>query len=288
MKKSTFQLIVVVLLGQALIYVLLSVGSVLDLASYVTSGQQPVLSGLSFLAILKDPQYDFITSIWSVLLSGLAAIIFLVLSYIYEFKSETGRIWLILAIATAFWWGGETIWFYFTITTGVPETVTIADYVWLLGYPFYFLGLYLLNKKIGLETEKTKFFIYTAVIGIFSLIVLYVLGTAIFVPDSDMFSNLVYYGYVLGDLIMLYLAGLIFIKFSGGAEIRRSYMILILSFLITAIADFVYDFTSYVTSPPIYQTYSFDFADALYIVGYTLLAVGGLTYYYTVSKVLSD
>lgn len=288
MKKSVFYSITTVLLIQAAVYVILSLGSLIDIVSFMTSGSQPDLSYLSFMAILYDSKLDFVTSSWSVLLSFIAVITFLALAYIYEFQSDIGRIWLILAIATAFWFGGEFIWFYFTITTGVPETVTIADFSWLLGYPFFFIGLYLLNKQIGLKTDKVKFWIYTVIIGLFSVVVLYVLGTAIFVPDSVLSDNLVYYSYVLGDLIMLYLSGLIFIKFSSGAEIRRSYMILILSFLITAIADFTYDYTSYITSPQIYQTYSFDFADALYIVGYTLLAVGALTYYHLVSKALSD
>ena len=286
MKKSVFYSIIGLLIIQAFIYTILSLGSVIDLITYASSGSQPDLTYLSVLAIPFNNDLSVVTSAWSVIISLSAVITFLALAYIYELKSDIGRIWFILAIATALWFGGEFIWFYLTITTGVPDQVTLADFSWLLGYPFYFLGLFLLNRQIGLPTGKRKFYLFTAILGIFSIIALYVLGVAIFTPDSALIDSLVYYAYVLGDLIMLYLAGLIFMKFSSGAEIRRSYMILILAFLITAIADFIFDFSYYVLG--IYQTYSFDIADAFYIIGYTLLTVGALTYYHLVSSALAD
>ena len=287
MKTSIFYTITTILAIQALIYTILSLGSLIDTVTYLTSNQQPDLTSLSFLALIPNSNLNILTSAWSTILALAATLTFLILAYLYGFKSELGRIWLILAIATGLWFGGEFLWFYFVVANGeIPDGVTIADFSWLLGYPFYFFGLLLLNRQIGLSIKKNQLYLYSAVLGVFSVIVLYILGTNIYTQDSLLFDSTVYYSYVIGDLIMLYLAGLIFLKFSSGAEIRKPYMLLILAFLTTALADFLYDFTSYILG--IYQTYAFDFADSLYIIGYTLLTVGALTYYYLVSKVLSD
>ena len=288
MNKSQFYLISGVLGLQALIYLVLSLGSVVDIITYLLSGVQSDLSYLSILALPSTTDLSNVTSIWSVTLSFLGAITFLILAYTYGFKTELGRIWVIFAIATFLYFGGESIWFYYVFTTGtIPNGVTLADVSWLSGYPFYIIGLLLLNRQIALSIKKSTFYIFTIIVGIISLVILYILGIAIYaVPDTSFIDSTVYYSYVIGDLLVLYLAVLIFLKFSGGGEIRRSYMLLILAFIANAAGDILYAFTSYILG--IYQTYAFDFADAMFIIGYTLLIIGPLTYYYLVSKVYGE
>ena len=266
----------------------LSLGSVVDIITYLLSGTQSDLSYLSILALPPTTDLSNITSLWSVILSFLGAITFLILAYTYGFKTELGRLWVIFSIASYLYFGGESIWFYYVFTTGTfPIEVTLADVSWLSGYPFYIIGLLLLNRQIALSIKTIIFFIFTIIMGLISLGILYILGTYIYaVPDTSFIDSTVYYSYVIGDLLVLYLAALIFLKFSSGGEIRRSYMLLILAFIANAAGDILYAYTSYILG--IYQTYAFDFTDAMFIIGYTLLIIGPLTYYYLVNKVLAE
>lgn len=291
MKDSVFRIVIGILFVQALIYTLLSLGSTIDFFSYVISSNQPNLSFLGFFAILTNStlgsKLGTYTSLWSVVLSFIGAISFFFLAYIYDYTSKMGRIWVLFAIGTTFWFGGEFMWFYFVLTTGtIPDGITVADISWLLGYPAYFAGLILLNKELALEIKNNVLYSFLGILGFFSIIVLYFLGISLFVAGSPVLDNTIYYLYMVGDLIILLLAGLIFLKFSSGGEIRKSYFLLIIAFLVTAIADLLYAYNYDILG--IYETYAFDIVDVLYIWGYTLLIVGPLTYYQFVSKVLSD
>ena len=212
MKDSLFRIIIGILLIQALIYTILSLGSTIDLFTFLTSGQQPDLNYLGFFAILSGSNLGTslgnYTAFWSVVLSFVGAVAFLVLSYLYDFTSKMGRIWVVFALGLFLWFGGEFMWFYFVLTTGtIPDGITIADVSWLLGYPAFFAGLILLNREIGLEIKKNVLYIFLIVIGLFSIVVLYFLGTAIFFTGSNLLDTTFYYLYFVVDLITIYLAG---------------------------------------------------------------------------------
>ncbi len=291
MKSSYFKLLTAILLFQSLLYTILSLGSILDIISFLSTNQQPDLNVFQILAIKSTSDLgstlNNITSMWSVILAFAAVAAFIILAYMYDFTSTMGRIWLLFAIGTAFWFGGEFIWFYLVLTEGgIPDSISLADISWLLGYPVFIIGLFLLNKEINLAINKNTKIGFYILWAIFSSIILLVLGNAMFTPDAILLDSIVYYAYIIGDLIILLLVGLLVLKFSGGAEIRKSYFLLIVGFFATALGDIIYAITAYILA--IYQTYAFDFADALFIWGYTLLTVGAITYYYLVSKVLAD
>ena len=291
MKSSYFKIITVLLLFQALVYTILSIGSILDIISFLSSNQQPDLNVFQLLAIQSSSDVgsslNTVTSIWSVILSLAAVGAFISLAYMYDFTSNMGKIWLLFAVGTALWFGGEFIWFYLVLTEGsIPDSISLADISWLLGYPVYIIGLFLLNKEIDLNIKKNVRMIFYGFMAVFSATILLVLGNAMFTPDAPLLDSIVYYAYTVGDLIILLLVGLLVLKFSGGAEIRKSYLLLIVGFFAISLGDIIYAITAYILD--IYQTYAFDFADALFIWGYTLLTVGALMYYHLVSKVLSE
>ena len=130
-------------------------------------------------------------------------------------------------------------------------------------------------------------------VGQGSSVLLFILGPAMIEGVEDSVEIAVSLFYPIGDLTVQFFAGLIFLKFSEGAEIRRSYGLIIVSFIITAIGDILYAVAESLwwleaEEASIYGWYGFDLADSLFIWGYALLIIGGLTYYYLISKVLSE
>jgi hypothetical protein len=284
MKSSSYYIISVFLLLQASLYSLLSLGSTIDFLTFVFTGEASDLSSLSILAVLYDPGIANITSLWSTILAFFAMLTFITLAYLYEFGSDLGRTWLILAIGIGLWTIGEFLWFFFVYTEGEAPYPSIADAAWIIGYPVLVFGLIFLNRHISLEVPNRSKIIFSVILFIIGIFILFTLGTSLF--ENDFIEATIGIFYPLGDLFVLLFAGLIVLKFSGGAEIRKSYFILVLAFILTSIGDILYSFNELIYG--IYGAYAFDIADAFFIWGYTLLIVGALTYYHLVNKLTSN
>ena len=285
MNKNIFKLIVGILVIQMLVYLILSLGSLLDFIFYTLNGVQEDFTYLGPLAIEYSDNLAPILSSWSFILALLATVTFFALAYLYDFGTDLGKTWIVIAIGIALWTGGELIWLYYVFIAGEAPYPGLADVSWILGYPVLVFGLVLLNRQIALEISKKALYIYTAVMVVFSSLLLMVLIPP-FTTDVEPLEAMVGLFYPIGDLFVLYFAGLIVLKFTADAEIRRSYILIVLSFIITSIGDIFYAFTASLQG--IYNYYAFDVADGLFIGGYTLLIVGGLAYYHLVSNVLAD
>jgi hypothetical protein len=102
-----------------------------------------ILIGLSlFFANLTLDNSVFInTTVLIAIFSSVAMSLITVLRL--GFKSREGKYYLFLVVGIALWALAHTIWAYFELVLGIATPYpSIADFFWLLGYPFLWYHYY--------------------------------------------------------------------------------------------------------------------------------------------------
>lgn len=216
-----------------------------------------------------------LTDILPILAASFAVIAGFYAYKIYGWKSVQGKIWLLLTLGIFFWFLGEFTWFVYEIMLRIPNPFpSLADAAWLLGYPIIFLSLILLWRSTGIIPAKKIIFIFiaTALAAVVSsYFLLGPIATDIEISHTERFLDL---AYPIGDLIIIF--GALIVPFVFGKGIlSRSWFIISLGFLASAVADTLF---SYLTWNEIYFTAGNIFistiTDSLWILGYLIIAFG--------------
>jgi hypothetical protein len=178
---------------------------------------------------------------------------------------------LFILLSLVCWLTAEFLYGYYVGFLRIDAYPSFADWFYLIGYIFFILYLYLLNKSYKIELG----FIISALVT-FSLFVIYVLYVSIFIFEIYTFSNdvigfILLFSYPILDAFIILVAIAYYIR---GRSISISkghnYWILIASFgLLSFIADFIFGFNDLLK---IIDTTRF--FDLLYNVAYIVLGIG--------------
>ena len=179
--------------------------------------------------------------------------------------------YLFILLSLVCWLTAEFLYGYYDGFLRIDAYPSFADWFYLIGYIFFILYLYLLNKSYKIELG----FIISALVT-FSLFVIYVLYVSIFIFEIYTFSNdvigfILLFSYPILDAFIILVAIAYYIR---GRSISISkghnYWILIASFgLLSFIADFIFGFNDLLK---IIDTTRF--FDLLYNVAYIVLGIG--------------
>lgn len=273
MDKRLFQLVLAILVVQSLLYAV-----------------------LSFMNFEATKEWSIITSTWSTLVALGATVAFLVLGYLYDWRSEQGRNWVVFGVGMLLWAGGELVWLMYVIVEDSAPYPSFADVSWILGYPFLAVGLFLLERQLGLDIPRVWNIVHGAVVVVVSVIILLVLGPPL-IEGVELVEATFSLAYPVGDMVLLYFASRIFLKFKD-AEVKWPWFLIAAAFVMNIFADILFTFQSslfgtfdlgpFSLTIPEYGLLAYEFCDALFIVGYALAIAGALTYYYLLSEALSD
>ena len=208
----------------------------------------------------------------NILSAGIVA--FLIIIFIQKSTDSIRHIdktYLFILSSLLSWLTAEFLYGYYDGFLRVDAYPSFADCFYLIGYIFFILYLYFLNKSYKIELG----FIISALVT-FSLFVIYVLYVSIFIFEIYTFSNdiigfILLFSYPILDAFIILVSIAYYIR---GRSISISkghnYWILIASFgLLSFIADFIFGFNDLLK---IIDTTRF--FDLLYNVAYIVLGIG--------------
>jgi hypothetical protein len=233
----------------------------------------------------KDPEeYWFMLyrDLFSVLWSGLAIAFFFRNAALFGLKTPVGKVWLLLGIGLTTWFIGDLVYSLLEIFALDSEYPSPADYSYLLGYPFLILGILLQISQIK-STMEAKFkgiillFIVVFLIlgSIFILYPLAILPTGSEFSSEEKFFSLYY---PIGDFIIGTLIMILAYRFWGG-EFSKSWFILCLGFVWSAVYDLVFSYR---------ELYGFEnlgiITDHFYNAFYMIFVIGAAHLYATVKN----
>lgn len=226
------------------------------------------LISLSFYFIGFYPQYN-IPNILSVGISTFLIIISIQKST--DSIRQIDKTYLFILFSLVCWLTAEFLYAYYDGFLRIDAYPSFADCFYLIGYIFFILYLYLLNKSYKIELG----FIISALVT-FSLFVIYILYISIFIFEiytlsNDIISLILLFSYPVLDALIILVAIAYYLR-GRTISINKgdNYWILIASFgLLSFIADFIFGFNDLLK---IIDTTRF--LDLLYNVGYIVLGIG--------------
>ena len=184
---------------------------------------------------------------------------------------QIDKTYLFILFSVVCWFTAEFLYGYYDGFLWIDAYPSFADWFYLIGYIFFVLYLYLLNKSYKIELG----FIISALVT-FSLFIIYVLYVSIFIFEiytlsNDVIDLILLFSYPVLDAFIILVAIAYYLR---GRSISISkghnYWILIASFgLLSFIADFIFGFNDLLK---IIDTTRF--LDLLYNVGYVVLGIG--------------
>ena len=165
----------------------------------------------------------------------------------------------------------EFLYGYYDGFLRIDAYPSFADCFYLMGYIFFVLYLYLINKSYKIELG----FIISALVT-FSLFIIYFLYVSIFIFEiytlsNDVIGLIILFIYPVLDAFIILVAIAYYLRErSISINKRHNYWIFIASFgLVSFIADFIFGFNDLLNI--IDNT---GFTDLLYNVGYIVLGIG--------------
>ncbi|MEK6822920.1 MAG: hypothetical protein AABY13_03745 [Nanoarchaeota archaeon] len=191
--------------------------------------------------------------------------------------STVGRVLLLLTITMALDTLGGVVWAVYEIGLDLQPFPSAADGVWAL---FYVMGVvalvYALRRVWSHIPARTRVVVAIVWVVLVVAIVQYVLRPIFMDTTYSPLLKLLSVMYLIGDALLLLLAGLLFAALRRGAY-GASWLAFLAGFGVYAVADLVYTFSvwqgTYVSGRPI---------DALWYVGHALFAYG----FYRHAKIL--
>ncbi|MFW9991152.1 MAG: hypothetical protein ACFFD4_03750 [Candidatus Odinarchaeota archaeon] len=235
-----------------------------------------------FLRPFDEDTYTLLTDTDTFLIAAMPGIIYILVAQKFNLETTSGKIWLLLGIGFVFWGIGDFLWAIFEIVLSTDNPfASFPDVAWMLGYPFFFAGLLWEFKIIDIEVEKRNvvllllFDIAIALIVSFLVLIPILTYTEEVIP---LFDLTIYLYYPIADLLIIFITGLIFLKFRGG-KIAWPWFIVVAGFFIMSIAD---TYFNWLTWQDLYGSYSI--FDVIYYLAYIVLIAGGLEMHKLLSK----
>ena len=179
-------------------------------------------------------------------------------------KSLQGKSILLITICMGLFLFGDFYWILHD-----KEVISIADLLWLLGYPFFIVGIYL-----GVIIIDPDFFKQRKNMLVTGLLLIVAAMYLKFFPlswnsEAGFLENLVTYGYVIADVMLLFFTLLVvyvsYLIRSG--KYFKFWVAVGIGNILFLVADSLYAIN--------YATYiSGDFVDMIWILGYIAYAIG--------------
>jgi glucose uptake protein GlcU len=193
-----------------------------------------------------------------------------VLLSFYALKTKTPFIkstrWL--ALGFLLWFLGEVTYSIYALFLGdaIPYP-SIADFFWLLGYPFILVGIvvFIWQFRYAIKRRSLEIAIGLAVMA--SVLVAVFLVIPVMSISSDLTTNLVGFAYPISDIALLIASILGFLLFRGG-KVSRGWYLMASGVLIFSIADILF---SYATARGAY--FDGDPLELLYDYGYVFFGL---------------
>lgn len=236
------------------------------------------ITALVFPAMLLLPQPDSFT-VYVNLYTTVAALIavlhcFRILEALRQSPSSLLlRHWIFITAGLALWASAEFILLIHLVLLGEAPLFSLADFLWLMGYPFLLHGISGIARPIskllrqaGLKSEKqVRSFIHILVLAL-AFVILAMRGPVILEKGV---SEIIMTLYVILDLSLLTLAFSVVAVFYPGSY-AFPLTLICASFAILAVSDLLY---------MIARTYELAPADLIYAFTYVTLTVGLYLYW---------
>lgn len=215
-----------------------------------------LLASLLLLAItllMIKPIYDQVGDItvsWVydvsiVVVAFLGAVLAMMLAQALERGEVLRTMWLMLGMGLILWGGGEAIWAVYDLLLEEPESVTLADFLWVIGYIPLFIALYLRFRTLRASPERGRIIAVVLIAALLiALAAIYVFQPILADEELSSLERIVYILYPVGDLIIGILALLVVFTLSGGA-LSRPWALIASGFLIVAVADLLYSYAEW-------------------------------------------
>ncbi len=217
--------------------------------------------------IVYSDALAFITAILPVVTS------LYVFSY-FEKGNPEKTVWLVLCAGLILWLLGEILWFYYEVLMGADPFPSLADIMWVLGYPSLFVALLLLYKIVEVRLKT-----YEVVFGI----VVFIIAVAVFllfghmIPAEEEFTFLekaVSLFYPVADLFLLYLALLITGLYWAG-KLGYSWLLIAVGIILYVVGDLWF---AYLEWMELYEELAWHPVDFTWIIGDLLVFLGAAKY----------
>lgn len=245
-----------------------------------------ILTAYPLTAILNvggERYYDIIASIIYLLLPAMVIIGAIVLTKNLSIKSTHGKSFLFIFFGFLCFFIGEFIWFIFDYFLGIDPFPSVADFFFLLAYPFLFIGLYkeILLVDIKLSWKKLIF------IMLISLLLIFLVGYfgiyAAWDNEASLTENIVAISYGIGDIILI--CAIIFIlelilEYKKG-KLFNVWLLLISGFIFMLIADI---FFAIYRSEYEELKYIMITVDTLWMIAYFLMAHSLFCYLFIIKE----
>ncbi|HKZ42894.1 MAG TPA: hypothetical protein VJ044_18185 [Candidatus Hodarchaeales archaeon] len=266
LKPIIRNLFLVALPLQAFLFVILTLLSVGSFINEESLGDSAPIIGL-------------LSGFWAGALAVLGTVIFAYIANIYDWQSKQARPWLFFTIGTGLWAIAEFTYALLEYNEVEPPFPSLADFPWLLAYIFFIGGLFIAERGFEISSAILPRVVYLLVIVLGSTGILWFLGGSL--VTEDIIETAVGVSYPILDVVIIYIAGLIVLKFRQ-AKVARPWTVLILSFVMFALADLIYQIQVALNT---YGNLVFEPVDAIFIISYSLLAFGGWMYARLMSEV---
>ncbi|MEM0473146.1 MAG: hypothetical protein QXF88_00290 [Candidatus Aenigmatarchaeota archaeon] len=241
-----------------------------------------VLIGLADIALyITKPfgeNFYIIADILPVLNSSLF-FLFAFLAYKpYGFNSIQGKSLFFMFLGALSWFLGEATWFLYELNGIMSPNISIADFFWILGYPFFIIGLFNLFKISKSKITTTKI-VFSAAITLFITIFTYILIEFSY-KNITLVEEILILSYVFLDALLL-IKTFIVVSNIRKSEFFKPWSIILLSFSLILIADIIY-----YNIVEIYETG--EWIDLLWILSYLSLGYGFYYHLKTTRKIIKS
>ncbi|MCX6817328.1 MAG: hypothetical protein NTU57_00540 [Candidatus Aenigmarchaeota archaeon] len=186
----------------------------------------------------------------------------------FTFKSAFGKSLFYISIGLLSWGLGNLVWFFYNISGSEVPYPSLADIGYLGTIPFAAYGLFLLLKSVKVKLDaKTVAKVIIPPLLVFLVIFPIFIYEKLF-EEVPMLTKILNVVYPLGDVVFLSFA-LAILTITYGSMLFKSLGIISLGFIIEAVADFAF---SYTTSIGAYYTASW--VDIIFTIAFFTIGFG--------------
>lgn len=233
-----------------------------------------VASVVVHIFLSEDPRMaaygDFIAALVAIL-----PVITSIYVFMYFGKGSPERtVWLILTAGLILWFFGESLWFYYDIVKGVDPFPSLADALWIFGYPCFMAALIIWYKTVNVRLKKYELG-FAALVLVIAVVAFFLFGYMITAEEEfTLLEKVVSLFYPAGDLLLLFLALLIAALYRAG-KLGYSWILIALGIIFYAGGDLWY---AYLEWMEIYPELSWHPVDFTWIIGDLLVFLGAAKY----------
>ncbi|MBN1160300.1 MAG: hypothetical protein JXA43_03700 [Candidatus Diapherotrites archaeon] len=199
------------------------------------------------------------------------------------------KMWLLIFLGVLLWFLAEFSWgIYDTILgEGVPG-VTIADGLWIIGYPLFYGAMFMqythMKKELGIIPSKIQMLnLLIAGVGILAvLIYLIFIPVLEYASQAEFIETITNFAYPILDTILIFMAmGLVFMF--GKSRMGLTWILLVIAFISAGIADLAW---FYLIWYDVYFAAGWEiisaFVDLGWLFEYTLIGFAAFIYMRTI------